>query len=94
MAEVELVVRNPSGLHARPLNLFVTTAAGFASRITVENLDRGSRAVDAKSLLHVLTIGAVRGHRVRVVADGPDAEAAVEKLRALVESGLGEPLGG
>ena len=90
MAIVELQVTNPSGLHARPATRFVEAAAGFASRVTVENLDRGSRAVDAKSILMLLTIGVVSGHRIRITADGPDADAAVETLRALVASGLGE----
>ncbi len=85
---------NPSGLHARPATTFVEAAAGFQSRITIENLDRGSRAVDAKSILFLLTIGVLRGHRVRVTAEGPDAETALVTLRDLVEGGLGEPATG
>ncbi len=92
MTSVELTVRNPSGLHARPATVFVETASRFASRITVENLDRGSRAVDAKSVLMLLTAGVVAGHRIRVTADGPDADDALAALARAVESGLGEPL--
>ncbi len=94
MPSIELPVPNPSGLHARPATLFVEAAGRFASRITVENLDRGPRVVDAKSILMLLTIGVVRGHRIRVTAEGPDADAALESLRELVESGLGEEIGG
>ncbi len=90
MITIEVRVENPSGLHARPATLFTEAAAAFQSRITVENIDRGSRAVDAKSLLMLLTIGVISGHRIRIRADGPDAEAAVEKLRELVATGLGE----
>jgi phosphotransferase system HPr (HPr) family protein len=92
MAEIELQVLNPSGLHARPATRFVEAAGQFQSRITVANLDRGSRAIDAKSMLLLLTIGVVRGHRVRITADGPDAEEAIATLRDLIVSGLGEPL--
>lgn len=92
MPSIELTIRNPSGLHARPAALFVETAARFASRITVENLDRGSRAVDAKSVLLLLTAGVVAGHRIRVTADGPDADDALATLGQAVESGLGEPV--
>jgi len=94
MPSVELTVSNPSGLHARPATLFVAAASGFASRITVENLDRGGRAADAKSILLLLTIGVLRGHRIRLTAEGEDAEAALDALRALVESGLGETTAG
>ena len=90
MRSVELAVRNRSGLHARPANLLVETAAAFASGITVENLDRGSRPVDAKSILMVLTAGVQRGHHIRLSAEGDDEDRAIESLQALVESGLGE----
>jgi phosphotransferase system HPr (HPr) family protein len=93
MPDIELEVINPSGLHARPATLFTETAAGFASRITVQNLDRGSKPVDAKSILFVLTIGVLKGHRIRVSAEGPDADAALDALAGLVRGGLGEPPG-
>jgi phosphotransferase system HPr (HPr) family protein len=87
---VELTLENPSGLHARPATLFAQAAARFRSRVTVENLDRGSRPVDAKSVLLVLTAGVQRGHRIRLTADGPDEAEAVLTLTELVASGLGE----
>lgn len=90
MRTTELVVSNPSGLHARPATLFAQAAAGFAARITIENLDRGKGPVDAKSVLLLLTTGVSRDHRIRLTADGPDEETAIEALVALVESGLGE----
>lgn len=93
MPSIELVVPNPSGLHARPATLFVTAAARFGSRITVENLDRGSKPVDAKSILLLLTAGVSRGHRIRITAEGADADEAIAELRRLVESGLGEAPG-
>lgn len=93
MKTAQLTVRNPSGLHARPAALFAETAAGFTALITVENLDRGSRPVDAKSILFVLTTGVQQGHRIQLIADGPDEDAALEALRSVVDSGLGEAIG-
>jgi phosphotransferase system HPr (HPr) family protein len=87
---VELTVRNPSGLHARPATLLVQAAGRFDSRITVANLDRDSQPVDAKSILLLLTAGVSRGHRIRIAAEGGDAQAALEELIRLVDSGLGE----
>jgi phosphotransferase system HPr (HPr) family protein len=94
MQTVEIVVRNPSGLHLRPAGLFVQTAARYASRVTLENLDRGGRPVDAKSLMLILTAGVSMGHRIRITADGPDESDAVAGLQAAVASGLGEPIDG
>lgn len=94
MQVTELAIRNASGLHARPAALFVQTAARFGARITLENLDRGSKPVDAKSILMVLTAGVQRGHRVRISADGSDEAEAIGTLEALVGGGLGEPVEG
>jgi phosphotransferase system HPr (HPr) family protein len=90
MRTAELTVVNKSGLHARPATMFVEAAGRFGSRITLENLDRGSRPVDATSILMVLTAGVQRGPRVRLTADGPDEEEALRSLGELIASGLGE----
>ncbi len=90
MPSIEIQVQNPSGLHARPANLFVEEAKRFVSRITVQNLDRGPRVADAKSILMLLTIGVASGNHVRIAAEGPDADTALSRLRELIESGLGE----
>lgn len=90
MAAIEVQVTNPSGLHARPATRFVEAAAQFESRVTVENLDRAGRPADAKSILALLMAGVSSGNRIRITAEGPDADAAVAALRDLVASGLGE----
>lgn len=92
MRSAELVVRNRTGLHARPAALFAAAAARFVARVSMENLDRPSGVVDAKSILMVLTAGVESGHRVRLSAEGPDEAEAIAAIRQLVESGLGEEM--
>jgi phosphotransferase system HPr (HPr) family protein len=92
MQEIELEVRNPSGLHARPASVFVKTAAGFRSRVQIQNLSRGTAPGDAKSILTMLTAGVKQGHRVRITAEGEDEAAAIASLSELVRSGIGEAL--
>jgi phosphotransferase system HPr (HPr) family protein len=89
---LRLPVRNPSGLHARPAALFVRTAGGFGAQIRVRNVTRGGEAVDAKSILGVLTLGVSSGHEIEVIASGDDAAEALEALRELVASGIGETI--
>ena len=91
---IELDIRNPSGLHARPAAVFVKAAAGFASDIRIANVTTGSGLVPAKSIIGVLSLGVLRGHRVRVQVDGADEGDAAATLRSLVEAGLDEPLDG
>ncbi|HSL97532.1 MAG TPA: HPr family phosphocarrier protein [Candidatus Deferrimicrobiaceae bacterium] len=89
---VELDVRNPSGLHARPAAVFVKAAAGFSSDIRVANLTTDSAEVPAKSIIAVLGLGVQRGHKIRLRCQGVDEQAALSALRGLVESGLEESL--
>ena len=95
MPEAEVEVRTPSGLHARPAASFVRAAGGFGSDVLVTNLSRDpDRAASAKSVLGVMGLAVSQGHRIRIVASGDDAEAAVAQLTAIVEAGLGEEVGG
>ena len=73
------------GLHARPAALFVQLAKTFASRVTVK---KGRKIVDGKSIMGLLTLAAGRGARISIIADGPDAADALERLVDLVTKPL------
>lgn len=93
MAQAEIELRNPSGLHARPAATFVRSAGGFASDVRVTNLTRDpAKSASAKSVIGIMGLGVARGHRVRLEAEGPDSEAAVAALIELIAGGLGEEL--
>jgi len=93
MAQAEIELRNPSGLHARPAATFVKAAAGFASDVRVTNLTRDPmKSASARSVIGVMGLGVARGHRVRLEAEGADAEVAVASLVELIAGGLGEAL--
>lgn len=84
-SEREIVVRNEVGLHARPAAQFVKLANTFAADITVENLNSDGAPANAKSILSVLSAGVSQNHRIRLRAEGADAEEAVGALYALIE---------
>ena len=90
MTQTELTIEHEVGLHARPAALFVETAARFSSTITIENLTNVSAAVNAKSILSLLTCGVEHGHRIRITADGADESDALQALRQLIEGNFGE----
>ena len=83
----EVTVENQVGLHARPATFFIQKANEFKSSIWVE---KEERHVNAKSLLGVLSLGIIGGTAIRIIADGPDEQAAVEGLVKLVSSGFTE----
>lgn len=88
MTRRETVIRNEIGLHLRSASSFVRLAAKFRSKIQVATPDVG--AVDGKSILGLVTLGAALGTPLVITADGPDEEDAVRALIELVENRFGE----
>ena len=78
----EVVVCCESGLHNRQATYFVQKANEFESSIWLES---GSRKMNAKSLLGIMSLGIVTGSTVTLSAVGPDEEAAVAALDVLLQ---------
>ena len=68
-------------LHARPAGAIAVAAAGFTAAV---RLCCGAKQADARSALAVMGLGATSGQPVTVAATGPDAEAAVTAIVAIV----------
>ena len=85
----DFVVSNPLGIHARPASVFVQTATGFASDVSVTNLDTSNTA-DGKSVMSMLMLSAPQGTRIRLDVSGEDAVVAMETLSRLIEEGFNE----
>jgi phosphocarrier protein HPr len=79
-------VRNEVGLHARPAAIFVQSANKFRSRITIRNVNSGGPFVNAKSILHVLTLGVSQGNEVEILVEGEDEATAAATLKQLLVS--------
>jgi len=86
MQKITMQVINEVGLHARPASEFVKLSVQFNSNLRVRNVTRNSTAVDAKSIISVLTLGVEKGHEIELTAEGDDEETAVQALRDLIES--------
>ena len=82
MLKKEVIVRCESGLHNQQATYFVQKANEFDSRIWVE---LGSRKMNAKSLLGIMSLSVITGATVTLSAVGPDAEAAVNALEQLLQ---------
>ena len=82
MFSKKIVVRCQSGLHNQQATYFVQKANEFSSMIWMES---GSRRMNAKSLLGIMSLGIITGATVTLTAMGPDAEEAVNALEALLQ---------
>jgi phosphocarrier protein len=85
--EKELVIENELGLHARPSALFVKTTNRFKSDITVE---KGGEVVNGKSIMGLMMLAAGKGTKLKIVAVGPDADAAVAAIEELFQKKFNE----
>ena len=83
MFSKDVVVQNQVGLHARPATFFIQKANNYKSSIWVSKDDR---KVNAKSLLGVLSLGIIKGTNITIIAEGDDAEEAVNTLVDLIAS--------
>ena len=82
MFNKEVVVRCESGLHNKQATYFVQKAKEFECNIWLES---GSRKMNAKSLLGIMSLSIVTGATVVLSASGTDEEAAVEALELLLQ---------
>ena len=87
MTQCVVTILNPLGLHARAAARFVHAASGFVCRVKV---GRSGREVDGKSIMGLLLLAASQGSEITISTDGPDEDAAIAALCALIERGLDE----
>jgi phosphoenolpyruvate-protein phosphotransferase len=82
-----IVVPNPTGLHARPAAVLANLAKSFKSAI---KLQLGDRQVNARSVTALMALDVRSGAVVHLLASGPDARAAIDKIAPIIAQGLGD----
>ncbi|HSN12223.1 MAG TPA: putative PEP-binding protein [Propionibacteriaceae bacterium] len=88
--DVEVVVRNPHGLHARPAAAVVSGMRGLNATVLLRNATLGKGPADARSVGKVATLGLLRGHTLTASFSGPDADEARTRFLALAATDFGE----
>lgn len=92
LSEVQRVQRtvavvNPAGMHARPAAELVKLASTFSANI---RLSKDGLEVNGKSIMGVLMLAAERGAMLEIIAEGVDADLAVDALSGFVSRGFDE----
>jgi phosphocarrier protein HPr len=82
-----LNIVNTRGLHARASAKFVQVAEKFDAEIRVS---REGQTVPGTSIMGLMMLAAAPGCCILIEAEGPEAEAALDALEALVSDGFGE----
>jgi phosphocarrier protein len=87
MPDVEAMIVNKLGLHARAAAKLTHLAGSYQCEIWIS---RSGRRVNAKSIMGVMMLAAGQGSSVRIEAQGADAEAAIAALTKLIADRFGE----
>ncbi len=78
---------NLLGLHARAAAKLVTLATKFESDVRIR---KDGREVSGKSIMGVMMLAAAKGSQITLIAEGADAQQALDELAQLIAERFGE----
>jgi len=87
MIKTSITISNKLGLHARASAKLTKLAGSFQSEVS---MSRNDRRVNAKSIMGVMMLAAGIGSIVEIEIDGPDEQAAMDAIIALINDKFGE----
>ena len=87
MIRTTATISNKLGLHARASAKLTKLAGSFACEV---HMARNGRRINAKSIMGVMMLAAGLGSEVELETDGPDEQAAMDALLALINDKFGE----
>lgn len=87
MIQTTTTISNKLGLHARASAKLTKMAGGFRCEVWIA---KGGRRVNAKSIMGVMMLAAGLGSQVVLETNGPDEQAAMDALLALIADKFGE----
>jgi len=77
MLERRIILRSHGGLHARPASELVRICSQYEADIFLE---KDGDKINAKSIMGILTLGAVDGSELILYTDGEDEEQALAEI--------------
>src|SRR5258707_8428536 len=83
----DATIINKTGLHARPAAVFVDLSHRCQADIRVRY---AASSANGKSLIALLQLGVEHGATIRVSAQGPETDTALDALRTAIATGLGD----
>ena len=79
-----------AGLHARPASEFVETAQEYDCDLKISDAEGDEDPVNARSMLAVTSLGLKQGDKMKIDAEGDDAEEALNALEDVISTPEGE----
>ena len=77
------VTINSEGLEVRPIAMLVQKACKYTSKVHIEV---GSKKVNAKSIMGMMSLSVHGGDEVVVITDGDDETAAADEIKTYLSN--------
>jgi len=87
MRKEVVILKNETGLHARPASELAKIAAKYQCAV---NLYIGDKKINAKSILNIMAAGIKGNTEIEIECDGVDEDVAVEEIVKAFNSNFGE----
>lgn len=86
MKEFTYTVTDPLGIHARPAGQVAKLAKGYTDTVII--ISKNGNAAKASQLMKLMSLAVKQGDTVRITAEGPREEEAIEELRGFFTANL------
>lgn len=83
MVKRSVTIQREQGLEARPIAVLVQKASQFSSKVRIEI---GTKSINAKSIMGMMTLSVGNGDEVVVVTEGDDEEAAAKEIELYLQA--------
>lgn len=85
MKTFKYTINDELGLHARPAGLLVKLVGGYKSEVTIS---KDGKEANAKRIMALMGIGAVKGSVITVKVEGPDENDAAKAIEEFCKGNL------
>lgn len=85
MKSFNYIIKDETGIHARPAGLLSKLAKSFKSECVLE---KGEKKVNLEKLMQLMGLGIKQGDNIKITVNGEDEEEAFEKIKSFFEENL------
>lgn len=75
-------VQNTNGIHVRPSQVISSSMADYTGNISITS---PCMKINDTNTISIISLGLIKNDNIEITVEGPDEEAAAEKLVALFE---------
>ena len=85
MVQETFIIKNETGLHARPATEIAKIAMKYKSNI---NIVANGKTINAKSPLMIMSAGIKSKTELKILCEGEDEKEAIEELRTFFQNNI------